>query len=290
MSRQLSFAQQVERSIIKTYRKEIWNPFVEAVKTYQLIAPNDSIAVCVSGGKDSMLLAKCMQQLQRFSDFPFTLQFICMDPGYNAANRSRIEYNAERLEIPLVFFETNIFDVTVSVDKNPCYLCARMRRGHLYSIAQRMGCNKIALGHHRSDVVETTLLGMFYGAQLQAMLPRLKSTNFEGMELIRPLYCVNEADILRWKRQNTLEFIQCACRFVDAYSHAQDGIGASKRQEIKALLQTLKESNPDVERNIFMAIHNLKLDTFVSYKQAGCVHSFLEQFEENKEPENAEKF
>lgn len=279
MARQLSFAQEVERSIIKTYRKEIWNPFVEAVKNYKLIAPGDSIAVCISGGKDSMLLAKCMQQLRRFSDFPFDLKFICMDPGYNAANRHQIAYNAERLEIPLEFFETNIFDVTVSVERNPCYLCARMRRGHLYSIAKNLGCNKIALGHHLSDVIETTLLGMFYGSQLQAMLPRLKSTNFEGMELIRPLYCVNEADILRWKQHNGLEFIQCACRFVDEYSHSEDGIGTSKRQEIKALIRELKKTNPDVEHNLFMSIHNLKLDTFVGYKQEGTEHSFLEQFE-----------
>lgn len=279
MARQLSFAQEVERSIIKTYRKEIWNPFVEAVKNYKLIAPGDSIAVCISGGKDSMLLAKCMQQLRRFSDFPFDLKFICMDPGYNAANRHQIAYNAERLEIPVEFFDTNIFDVTVSVERNPCYLCARMRRGHLYSIAKNLGCNKIALGHHLSDVIETTLLGMFYGSQLQAMLPRLKSTNFEGMELIRPLYCVNEADILRWKQHNGLDFIQCACRFVDEYSHSADGIGTSKRQEIKALIRELKKTNPDVEHNLFMSIHNLKLDTFVGYKQEGIEHSFLEQFE-----------
>lgn len=279
MARQLSFAQEVERSIIKTYRKEIWNPFVEAVKNYKLIAPGDSIAVCISGGKDSMLLAKCMQQLRRFSDFPFDLKFICMDPGYNAANRHQIAYNAERLEIPVEFFDTNIFDVTVSVERNPCYLCARMRRGHLYSIAKNLGCNKIALGHHLSDVIETTLLGMFYGSQLQAMLPRLKSTNFEGMELIRPLYCVNEADILRWKQHNGLDFIQCACRFVDEYSHSADGIGTSKRQEIKALIRELKKTNPDVEHNLFMSIHNLKLDTFVGYKQEGTEHSFLEQFE-----------
>lgn len=279
MARQLSFAQEVERSIIKTYRKEIWNPFVEAVKNYKLIAPGDSIAVCISGGKDSMLLAKCMQQLRRFSDFPFDLKFICMDPGYNAANRHQIAYNAERLEIPVEFFDTNIFDVTVSVERNPCYLCARMRRGHLYSIAKNLGCNKIALGHHLSDVIETTLLGMFYGSQLQAMLPRLKSTNFEGMELIRPLYCVNEADILRWKQHNGVDFIQCACRFVDEYSHSADGIGTSKRQEIKALIRELKKTNPDVEHNLFMSIHNLKLDTFVGYKQEGTEHSFLEQFE-----------
>lgn len=278
MARQLTFAQQVERSIIKTYRKEIWNPFVKAVKDYRLIAPNDKIAVCISGGKDSMLLAKCMQQLQRFSDFPFSLEFVCMDPGYHEVNRRQIETNAEKLQVPINFFETNIFDVTESVSGNPCYLCARMRRGHLYSIAKSLGCNKIALGHHLSDVIETTLLGMFYGAQLQAMLPRLKSTNFEGMELIRPLYCVNEDAILKWKSYNGLDFIQCACRFVDEYSHSEDGIGPSKRQEIKALIKEMRKDNPDVERNIFMSIHNLKLDTFIGYKQDGTEHSFLEKF------------
>lgn len=279
MARQLTFAQQVERSIIKTYRKEIWNPFVKAVKDYRLIAPNDKVAVCISGGKDSMLLAKCMQQLQRFSDFPFSIEFICMDPGYHEVNRRQIESNAEKLQIPIRFFETNIFDVTQSVSGNPCYLCARMRRGHLYSIAKNLGCNKIALGHHLSDVIETTLLGMFYGAQLQAMLPRLKSTNFQGMELIRPLYCVNEDAILKWKKYNELDFIQCACRFVDEYSHSEDGIGKSKRQEVKALIKELRKDNPDVERNIFMSIHNLKLDTFVGYKQDGVEHSFLGKFE-----------
>lgn len=278
MARQLTFAQQVERSIIKTYRKEIWNPFVKAVKDYRLIAPEDKIAVCISGGKDSMLLAKCMQQLQRFSDFPFSLEFVCMDPGYHEVNRRQIETNAEKLQVPIKFFETNIFDVTESVSGNPCYLCARMRRGHLYSIAKNLGCNKIALGHHLSDVIETTLLGMFYGAQLQAMLPRLKSTNFEGMELIRPLYCVNEDAILKWKSYNGLDFIQCACRFVDEYSHSEDGIGPSKRQEIKALIKEMRKDNPDVERNIFMSIHNLKLDTFIGYKQDGTEHSFLEKF------------
>lgn len=278
MARQLTFAQQVERSIIKTYRKEIWNPFVKAVKDYRLIAPEDKIAVCISGGKDSMLLAKCMQQLQRFSDFPFSIEFVCMDPGYHEVNRRQIETNAEKLQVPINFFETNIFDVTESVSGNPCYLCARMRRGHLYSIAKSLGCNKIALGHHLSDVIETTLLGMFYGAQLQAMLPRLKSTNFEGMELIRPLYCVNEDAILKWKSYNGLDFIQCACRFVDEYSHSEDGIGPSKRQEIKALIKEMRKDNPDVERNIFMSIHNLKLDTFIGYKQDGTEHSFLEKF------------
>lgn len=276
MPRELSYAQNVSRSIVKTYRKEIWNPFVEAVKRYELITPGDRIAVCISGGKDSMLLAKCMQQLQMYSDFPFELVFLCMNPGYNEKNIELIKHNAAKLEIDLTIFETDIFDITKSVDKNPCYLCARMRRGHLYAKAQELSCNKIALGHHLSDVIETTLLGMFYASQLQAMLPRLKSTNFEGMELIRPLYCVNEEAVIRWKNHNNLEFLQCACRFVDEYSHSKDGIGESKRQEIKILLSELKKTNPDIEHNIFQSIHNVKLDTFVEYKQNGVVHSFLE--------------
>lgn len=279
MSRELSFAQEVERSIIKTYRKDIWNPFVEACKNYQLISSGDRIAVCISGGKDSVLLAMCMKHLQRISDVPFELVFICMDPGYNELNRKQIEYNCSKLEIPVQFFESDIFEITNSVGGSPCYLCARMRRGHLYSKAKELGCNKIALGHHLSDVIETTLMGMFYGAQMQAMLPKLKSTNFEGMELIRPLYCVNERAVIRWRDYNELTFIQCACRFVDEYSNSSDGIGESKRQEIKKLIDDLRKVNPDIEHNIFTSLHNVKLDTFISYKQKGIEHSFLEEFE-----------
>lgn len=281
MSRELSYAQSVERSIIKTYRNDIWNPFVEACKNYQLVNSGDKIAVCISGGKDSVLLAMCLKHLQRYSDVPFELKFICMDPGYNEINRKMIEFNCDRLEIPVKIFESNIFDVTTKVGGSPCYLCARMRRGHLYAKAKELGCNKIALGHHLSDVIETTLMGMFYGAQLQAMLPKLKSTNFEGMELIRPLYCVNERSILKWKDYNGLEFIQCACRFVDEYSHSEDGIGASKRREIKALIEELRKTNPDIEHNIFKSIHNVKLDTFIAYKQKGIEHSFLDDFRED---------
>lgn len=276
MARELSFAQLAERSIIKTYRKEIWNPFVEGCKEYRLISEGDRIAVCISGGKDSVLLAVCMKHLQRISDVNFELKFICMDPGYNEANRKQIEENCKRLEIPVEFFESDIFSVTESVGGSPCYLCARMRRGHLYAKAKSLGCNKIALGHHLSDVIETTLMGMFYGSQLQAMLPRLESTNFEGMELIRPLYCVNERAIIRWRDYNSLTFIQCACRFVDEYSHSEDGIGSSKRQEIKKLIDELRRVNPDIEHNIFKSIQNVKLDTFIAYKQDGIEHSFLE--------------
>lgn len=278
MARKLSYNQRVERSIIKTYRKAIWNPFVEACKNYRLVNDGDKIAVCISGGKDSVLLAKCMQQLKRISKTDFELVFICMDPGYNGANRRKIEENCSKLEIPVQIFESDIFSVTEVVGGSPCYLCARMRRGHLYAKAKELGCNKIALGHHLSDVIETTLMGMFYGAQLQAMLPKLHSTNFEGMELIRPLYCVNETAIIHWRDYNNLEFIQCACRFVDEYSHSEDGIGESKRQEMKQLIKDLKRMNPDIEVNIFNSIHNVKLDTFISYKKKGEEHSFLEDF------------
>ncbi|MDE6658954.1 MAG: tRNA 2-thiocytidine biosynthesis protein TtcA [Eubacterium sp.] len=278
MARELTYNQIVERSIIKTYRKSIWNPFVQACQNYELVNDGDKIAVCISGGKDSVLLAKCMQQLKRVSKTDFELVFICMDPGYNAENRKKIEENCAKLEIPVQIFESDIFSVTEVVGGSPCYLCARMRRGHLYAKAKELGCNKIALGHHLSDVIETTLMGMFYGAQLQAMLPKLHSINFEGMELIRPLYCVNESAIINWREFNNLEFIQCACRFVDEYSHSEDGIGESKRQEIKHLIKDLKKVNPDIESNIFNSIHNVKLDTFISYKQKGIEHSFLEDF------------
>lgn len=278
MARELTFNQCTERSIIKTYRKSIWNPFVEACKRYQLINDGDKIAVCISGGKDSVLMAKCLQQLKKFSNTDFQLEFICMDPGYNSVNRRKIEENCRLLEIPVNIFQSDIFAVTESVGGSPCYLCARMRRGHLYAKAKELGCNKIALGHHLSDVIETTVMGMLYGAQLQGMLPKLKSTNFEGMELIRPLYCVNEEDIIKWKNYNNLEFIQCACRFVDEYSSSADGIGESKRQEVKALIKELKKTNKDVEMNIFNSIHNIKLDTLIAYKQNGIEHSFLDEY------------
>lgn len=278
MARELTFNQCAERSIIKTYRKSIWNPFVEACKRYQLINDGDKIAVCISGGKDSVLMAKCLQQLNKFSNTDFQLEFICMDPGYNSVNRRKIEENCRLLEIPVNIFQSDIFAVTESVGGSPCYLCARMRRGHLYAKAKELGCNKIALGHHLSDVIETTVMGMLYGAQLQGMLPKLKSTNFEGMELIRPLYCVNEEDIIKWKNYNNLEFIQCACRFVDEYSSSADGIGESKRQEVKALIKELKKTNKDVEMNIFNSIHNIKLDTLIAYKQNGIKHSFLDEY------------
>ena len=272
----------VERSINKKYRKDIWNPFMVAVKRYELIQPGDRIAVCVSGGKDSMLLAKLMQLLQRISDAPFDLVFLSMDPGYSPANRQRILENAALLGIPLTVFETDVFDVANRVEKSPCYLCAKMRRGHLYSQAQALGCNKIALGHHFSDVIETTVMGMLYGAQLQAMLPKLHSQNYPGMALIRPLYCVHEDAILAWKRYNRLEFLQCACRFTE---QRPDGApGGGKRQEIKELIRQLKKKNPDVEKSIFASLHAVSLDTFPGYKQAGQAHSFLERYDAPSPP------
>ena len=278
MARELEKYQLIERSIIKKYRKEIWNPFIQGVKNYELVNDGDKIAVCISGGKDSMLMAKLLQQLQRISDTDFELVYLVMDPGYNAVNRKKIEDNAAQLRIPITIFESDIFTIADSVDGSPCYLCARMRRGHLYAKAKELGCNKIALGHHFSDVIETTLLGMFYGSQIQAMLPKLHSTNFEGMELIRPMYCINEEAILSWVKYNNLDFIQCACRFVDSYTNSEDGIGESKRQEIKQLIKDLKKVNPNVEHNIFTSLHAVCLDTMPGYKQGGEYHTFLESF------------
>ena len=281
MSRTLEPCQLIERSIIRKYRKELWNPFIAAVKRYELIQAGDRIAVCISGGKDSMLLAKLMQELRRHSDVPFELTFLVMDPGYNERNRLKIEQNAALLQIPITVFETDVFEVANSSEKNPCYLCARMRRGNLYSHAQELGCNKIALGHHLNDVIETTVMAMFYGSQLQAMPPKLHSANFEGMELIRPMYCVHEEDILAWKRYNDLEFIQCACRFTENCAVCDNGGGGSKRQEIKTLLRRLKRDNPDIEKSIFNSIHSVCLDTMVGYKVKGKVYSFLDHYDAN---------
>ena len=269
MSRELNPREIAERSLIKTYRTSLWNPFIASVKRYGLVSPGDHIAVCISGGKDSMVLAKLIQELQRHTAHPFSLTFLAMDPGYNPANRQLLEANAEALGVPLTVFDSDIFDVTTQVEKNPCYLCARMRRGCLYAKARELGCNKIALGHHFSDVIETTLLGLFYGAQLQAMPPKLHSKNFPGMELIRPLYCVHEDAIVAWKNYNQLRFLQCACRFTEARDASGDGIGESKRQEIKLLLRQLKRENPNIEKSIFRAIHGVQLDTFPGFKYRG---------------------
>lgn len=282
MERELAPHILVERSIIKKYRKNIWQPFLTAINLYELISKNDKIAVCISGGKDSMLMAKLLQLLQRYGDVPFELVYLVMDPGYNEANRRQIERNAELLHIPITVFETNIFDIANSADESPCYLCARMRRGHLYNKAKSLGCNKIALGHHLNDVIETTIMGMFYGSQIQAMLPKLHSTNFEGMTLIRPMYRINEESILAWKKYNNLEFIQCACRFTESYTISQNENGISKRQEIKELIKSLKKVNPMIEKNIFKSIHSVCLDTMTGYKSNGEIHSFLERFNEEE--------
>lgn len=279
MSRELTPTETIERSIIKKYRKELWRPFILGVKRYELVQEGDRIAVCISGGKDSMLLAKLMQELQRHSLAKFELVYLVMDPGYNPENRKRIEENAALLGIPVMIFESDVFEAALCAERNPCYLCARMRRGCLYGKARELGCNKIALGHHFNDVIETTMLGLFYGAQLQAMLPKLHAKNFPGMELIRPMYCVHEENIIAWARYNGLTFIQCACRLTKAIAAGDDAV-ASKRQEIKLLLRELRKDNPDIEKSIFRAIHKCSLDTMVGFKYRGQEHSFLEFYEE----------
>lgn len=275
MPKELTRAQLAERSISKKFRKEIWNKLIEAVKTYKLIEKGDKIAVCISGGKDSMLLAVLMKMLQRYSEIEFDLKFIVMDPGYNQKNRAKIENNAKILEIPIHVFETSVFSVADSVLESPCYLCARMRRGYLYNEAKSLGCNKIALGHHKNDVIETTLLGMMYGSQIQGMLPKLHSTNFEGMELIRPLYCILEEDIIRWANYNELSFIACACKLTERAAMDEN---ASKRREIKLLIKELKKNNPEIEKNLFNSIHRCNVDTLVGYKIRGENHDFLENY------------
>lgn len=270
---------QAEISIQKKYHKELWTPFARAITRYELIKAGDRIAVCISGGKDSMLMAKLIQMLHRHSEVPFDVKYIVMDPGYSKVNREKIENNAALLQIPIEIFETQIFDIANLQDKSPCYLCARMRRGALYSKAQELGCNKIALGHHFDDVIETTVMAMFYGSQLQAMLPKLHSTNFEGMELIRPLYMIKEENIIRWCKFNGLEFIRCACRFTEKNASGDGGVGDSKRLEIKELIKTLKKTNPVIDTNIFHSLHTVNIDTFPGYKTNNETHSYLENYD-----------
>ena len=272
-------AKEVETSIRKKFHKKIWCQFTKAVRTYELVKPGDKIAVCISGGKDSMLMAKLFQELKLHNKFPFEVKFLVMDPGYSPANRKVIEENAKILNIPITIFESDIFDSVYNVEKSPCYLCARMRRGHLYSFARELGCNKIALGHHYDDVIETILMGMLYGAQVQTMMPKLHSTNFEGMELIRPLYLVREDDIKAWRDYNGLHFIQCACKFTDTCTTCNNEENRSKRVEIKELIKTLKKTNPFVEGNIFKSMENVNLDTVVCYKQKGVRHHFLDEYD-----------
>lgn len=273
-------AQEIERSIQKKFKKTLFSKFAKAINEYDLVQEGDKIGVCISGGKDSMIMAKLFQELKRHNKFHFELEFIVMDPGYSEYNRKSIEKNAELLDIPVTIFESDIFDSVYHVEKSPCYLCARMRRGYLYSKAQEMGCNKIALGHHYDDVIETTLMGMLYGAQVQTMMPKLHSNNFEGLELIRPMYLIREADIIHWAQYNNLRFIQCACRFTDTCTTTgPNGETNSKRQEIKHLIQKLKETNPYVESNIFKSMENVNIDTVIEYKFKGERHHFLDWYD-----------
>lgn len=270
-------AKDIERSINKKFHKEIWSRFTAALNDYNLVEEGDKIAVCISGGKDSMLMAKLFQELKRHNKFPFEVVFLVMDPGYSPENREIIEKNAKLLNIPITVFESNIFESVLHIEKSPCYLCARMRRGHLYNKAKELGCNKIALGHHYDDVIETVLMGMLYGGQVQTMMPKLHSTNFEGMELIRPMYLIREDDIKRWRDYNNLHFIQCACKFTDTCTSCNPD-NASKRQEIKNMIREMKKVNPQVESNIFRSVENVNIDTVIAYKKDGVKHNFLENY------------
>lgn len=268
-----------EESIRKKFHKSLFSPFAKACKKYELIQDGDHIAVCISGGKDSMLMAKLFQEIQRHRQVSFNLTFLVMDPGYHAENRKLIESNAKRLGIPVTIFESTIFDAVDRIEKNPCYLCARMRRGYLYSKAKELGCNKIALGHHYDDVIETILMGMLHSGQIQTMMPKLHSIHFEGMELIRPLYLVREEDICRWRDYNNLHFLQCACHFTETCSTChEDGTTSSKRLETKKLIAKLKENNPYIEGNIFKSVENVNLDTVIEYKKNGVRHNFLDTY------------
>ena len=274
-------AKEIKRTLQSEFVRTLRKPFVDAVKAYGLVKPSDKVAVCISGGKDSILLALLLQDLQHTVDFD--LVFLAMDPGYAPEGRKHLEENAKRLDIPLEIFDTDVLRVAgVHSAEHPCFLCAKMRRGYLYSKAQDLGCNKIALGHHFNDVIETTVMSMFYGSQMQAMLPKLHSTNFAGMELIRPLYCIHEKDILAWKQYNDLEFIQCACRFTENCTMCDNGGGGSKRQEVKILLRRLRRDNPNIERSIFNSIHAVNLDMMPGYKSGGVLHSFLDDYDERR--------
>ena len=281
----------IERSIIKPFRKTIWRPFVKGLQEYRMVEDGDRIAVCISGGKDSMLLAKCLQQLKRQSETDFSLEFMVMDPGYHRANRALIEENASRMRIPIRILESDIFDAVVDAGQSHCYLCARMRRGYLYANAKKLGCNKIALGHHFDDVIETILMGILYGGQINTMMPKLHSTNFAGMELIRPLYYVKEEDILAWKEYNDLHFLQCACRFTEqiakereeqakdgAYGFGADIVHTSKRQEMKELIRSLRKISPFIDANIMKSVENINLDACLGYVQKGVRHHFMDEY------------
>lgn len=280
MAKILTRTQQIERSIITKFRKGIWSRFLEAVKTYDLISEGDNIAVCISGGKDSFLLAKLIQELQKHSDVKFGAQFLSMDPGYHEENARLIRENADMMGIPLQVFRSDIFEVTEEIGgASPCYLCARMRRGFLYARAKELGCNKIALGHHKTDVVETTLMGMLYGGQIQGMLPKLRSNHFDDMQLIRPMYCVSERDILHWKEYNELSFIACACKKTEGLATGEQGYSA--RRTVKELIRSFESENPDVESSLFKSLHNVQLDTLPAYKKDGATY-FMDKFNQGK--------
>ncbi len=273
---------EIEKSITTTYRKKIWKKFVQAINDYDMIQEGDKIGVCISGGKDSMLMAKCFQELKRHRKINFDLEFIVMDPGYSKKNMDKIIENAKILNIPITIFNSNIFEAVTKIEDNPCYICARMRRGYLYKEAKRLGCNKIALGHHFDDVIETILMGMLYGAQMQTMMPKLHSTFHEGMELIRPLYLVKEEDIIHWRDRNNLEFIQCACKFTEDVSKSEDSIGNSKRKEVKELIKDFRNKNKYIDKNIFRSAQNVNLDTLISYKKGDKVYHFLDDYDKKE--------
>lgn len=271
--------EEIELNLVKKYRKTIWNKFLRGIREYELIQEGDKIAVCISGGKDSMVMAKCMQRLQRYSKFPFEVIYLVMNPGYNEKNKQKIIENAKTLGIPIHMFETKIFNVVADMEDSPCYICARMRRGHLYKNAQDLGCNKIALGHHFDDVIETNLMSMLYSGQIRTMMPKLHSENYEGMEIIRPLYLVKETDIISWAKYNNLEFIQCACRFTENREVYDDGTSNSKRQEMKELINTFRKINPFIEYNIFRSMQNVQLEKLLAYKDGDEYHSFLDDYD-----------
>ena len=269
----------IERSIIKKFRKTIWRGFIKGVQTYDLIKENDKIAVCISGGKDSMLLAKLMQELQKHGKFDFELKFLVMDPGYSKENMDKIIHNAKILDIPINVFKTDIFDIVIDIKENPCYLCARMRRGHLYSQAKKLGCNKIALGHHFDDVIETIVMGMLYGGQVQTMMPKLHSQNFEGMELIRPLYMVREEDIIAFSKYHNLDFLRCGCRFTENINYTNTDESGSTRQNVKNLIRKLRQENPNIEKNIFNSVQNINLNTIIGYHKDNQCYNFLDDYD-----------
>ncbi len=280
--------EEIEKTITKRFRKEIWKKFVKAICDFEMISEGDKIAVCISGGKDSMLMAKCFQELKKHRKMNFELEFIVMNPGYNELNKEKIISNSKLLNIPITMFETDIFNRVVNIEDNPCYICARMRRGYLYEKAKELGCNKIALGHHFDDVIETILMGMFYGAQMQTMMPKVQSTSHPGMELIRPLYYVKEDDVIAWRDKNDLDFIQCACRFTEEYTENHNEDGMSKRQEMKTLIKEMKKNYDNIDINIFNSVQNVNLDTIISWKRGENTYHFLDDYEERLE-EKSEK-